>query len=67
MIKWKDTAQSWTDRINEALEYRRRFGREDRWFNLEAMFMNLPGSSADIGPNVIQEMGDSLVSRLGVW
>ena len=66
MIKWKDTVTDWWDRIEEALEYRRTYGREDTWFNLEAMFLNLPHSGADFGPNVIQEMGDTLVSDLGV-
>ena len=66
MIKWKDTATEWWDRIEEALEFRRVYGREDTWFQLEAMFLNLPASGADFGPNVVQEMGDTLVSDLGV-
>ncbi len=66
MIKYKDTAEAWMTRIDEALEFRKTYGIEARWATLEAMFMNLEKSGAEFGPNIIAEMGDALISRLGV-
>jgi len=66
MIKYKDTADAWNERITEALNFRRTHGLEGVWFMLEAMYSNLKNSGAEFGPNIIMEMADAIVSRLGV-
>jgi hypothetical protein len=43
MIKYKHTAEDWMDRIEEALDFRKVYGIEDVWHQLEMMYMNLPG------------------------
>lgn len=53
-------------RINEALDYREVYGLESSWARIEAMYANLPGSTANEGPNIIQEMAEALEARLGV-
>lgn len=63
MIK---TAEEWLVEIDNALEYRRLYGREDKWVSLERSWQNDPGSEAAIGPNLIFGMGDSLLSDLTV-
>tara|TARA_R100000808_G_scaffold23402_1_gene51910 strand:+ start:3251 stop:4966 length:1716 start_codon:yes stop_codon:yes gene_type:complete len=62
----KHTLEDWLVRLDQALEYRRTYGRESEWALLEAMYANLPNSGAENGPNLIEELGDALVSRLGV-
>ncbi len=66
MIRYKDNVEDWRERIEAALDYRRKYASEHAWAQLEVMFQNLPGSGAEIGPNLIYEMGDALLSRLGV-
>ena len=66
MIKYKDTAEDWLARIEAGLEYRRLYGREDWWARLESMYANLENSGADVGPNLIQEMADTLSSNLNI-
>lgn len=66
MIKIKHNLEDWWDRLDQALEYRFTYGHEIDWALLENMYSNLKDSGADAGPNLIQEMGDALVSRLGV-
>ena len=60
------TAQEWLTEIDNALEYRRLYGREDKWISLERSWQNDPRSDAAIGPNLIFGMGDSLLSDLTV-
>lgn len=67
MIKYEDTAEAWNERVSGALEYRREYGREDFWARIEAMYSNLAGSGAEIGPNVIFGMADALTSSLDVY
>jgi len=66
MIKYKDTADAWNERITEALDFRRTYGLENNWFMLEAMYANLKNSGAEFGPNIQMEMADAIVARLGV-
>ena len=66
MIKYKDTPEDWMARIDDGLEFRRLYGREESWARNEAMLLNLPKSGAEIGPNLYQEMSDAVISRLGV-
>ena len=60
------TAEEWLVEIDNALEYRRLYGREDKWDSLEKSYLNDPKSDAAIGPNLIFGMGDSLLSDLTV-
>lgn len=54
----------WVQEINQGLEFRRQFGLEQEWQNLEILFYNLTGSG--LGPNLISSTGDSLLSSLTV-
>lgn len=56
--------QEWREEIDRGLEYRRAFGQEDSWREVEVMFYNLSGSG--LGPNLIVSTGDSLLSTLTV-
>ena len=60
------TAEEWLVDIDNALEYRRQFGCEDKWMDLEKSYLNDPSSDTAIGPNLIYSMGDSLMSALNV-
>ena len=56
--------QEWQVEIENGLEYRRVFGKEDAWTTLEKTYLNDPTSLAAIGPNLIYSMGDALLSSL---
>ena len=58
------TAEEWQTEIENGLEYRRLFAKEDSWDALEATYLNDPNSFSAIGPNLIFSMGDSLLSQL---
>lgn len=58
------TTQEWQTEIENGLEYRRMFAKEESWDILEATYLNDPNSFAAIGPNLIFSMGDSLLSQL---
>jgi hypothetical protein len=60
------TPAEWMTEIDNGLEYRRIFGREESWPELERMYLNDPSSACAIGPNLIFSMGDSLLSALCV-
>lgn len=62
--KSPSTAGEWQTEIENGLEYRRLFGKEDSWDSLEATYLNDPNSFAAIGPNLVYSMGDSLLSQL---
>ena len=55
----------WVDEIDRALEYRKAFGREESWRGNEMNFMHSPASDAALGPNLVFEMGDTLLSATG--
>lgn len=61
----KLTPQDWIDEIDRALVYRRGFAKEERWREIEANYLHSPASSAALGPNLIFEMGDTLLSATG--
>ena len=63
-IKSPFTAEEWQTEIENGLEYRRLFAKEDAWDVLESTYLNDPHSFAAIGPNLIFSMGDSLLSQL---
>jgi len=58
--------EDWMVEIENGLEYRRQFGREDAWHQLEMDFTNDEGGNCNVGSNLIFSMGDSLISSLGV-
>jgi len=59
------TAQEWVDVINYGLEFRKVFGLEDIWSDLEAKFFSI-ATSCDTGPNIISSKGDTMISALSV-
>lgn len=56
----------WAEEINSGLDYRRKFGIEAVWGELESMYYNVHGSMANDGPNIIMSTMDSLLSTLNV-
>jgi hypothetical protein len=58
------TVQQWLDEIEDALDYRDEFAKVDSWGTLEACFYNDQNSYSAVGPNVIYEEGDTLLSSL---
>jgi hypothetical protein len=58
--------EEWSEEIELGLDYRRKFGIEGVWGELEALFYNVHPSQANDGPNVIMSTGDSLLSSLSV-
>lgn len=60
------TPEDWLVEIDNGLEYRKQFGREDAWKQLELDYTNDPNSNCTVGPNLIYSMGDSLLSSLTV-
>lgn len=60
------SAEDWMVEIENALEYRRVFGREDAWHQIELNYLNDPDGDTAAGPNLIFSMGDSLLSDMSV-
>lgn len=60
------TPDEWLVEIDNGLEYRRKFAREDKWDDLERSYLNDASSDTAIGPNLVFSMGDSLMSSLNV-
>lgn len=58
--------REWFDEIQQGLDYRRSYGLEDKWNELDALFSNVHDSQAHEGPNIVASTGDSLVSSLVV-
>jgi len=58
------TVTEWLDELEDALEYRRIYGKEDTWQVLEECFYNDPKSNSAVGPNLIWSEGDALLSSL---
>ncbi len=54
------------DQIEDGLEYRRRFGLEDLWGSMEAIYYNVHESMSNDGPNIFLSQGDSMLSTLTV-
>jgi len=61
----KMSAQDWIDEIDRAIAYRQIYGREAAWRKNEQNFTNDPSSHAAMGPNLVFEMGDTLLSEGG--
>lgn len=58
--------QDWLDEICDGLEYRRRFGLEDKWAEFEAIYYNVHESMMNDGPNIFLSQGDAMLSTLTV-
>lgn len=54
----------WMTEIEHGLEYRKRFGLEELWPDIEATYYNVHESMANDGPNIILSQGDALLSTL---
>lgn len=61
----KLTPTEWMEEIDRGLAYRSLFGREEAWRKDEINYLNDPASHAAIGPNLVFEMGDTLLSSTG--
>ena len=60
------TPQEWIMEIESGLDFRRKFGLEDAWGEIESIYYNVHPSMANDGPNVIMSTGDALLSTLTV-
>lgn len=58
------TPQEWLDHIRDGLEYRRLFGLEDRWGELEAIYYNVHRSMLNDGPNMFLSQGDAMLAQV---
>lgn len=64
-MKKELTVDEWFSEIRSGLEYRKEYGREDVWAELEALFYEAKGLDTSKGPNLINSIGDAIVSHLG--
>lgn len=63
----EDTVESWNTAIDDALEYRKKYGREAFWAQSEAFFYQAHSmQDKNLGPNLVFSTGDSLLSSLCV-
>ncbi len=60
------TVEEWFLEIDQGLDYRRKYGLEDSWSELEALYYNVHQSQASDSPNIIAGTGDSFLSELTV-
>lgn len=58
--------EEWMTEIEQGLDYRRKFGIEGAWGELESIYYNVHPSMANDGPNVIMSTGDAILSSLTV-
>ena len=56
----------WIQEIEHGLEYRRQYGVEDKWGELEAVYYNVHKSMMNDGPNILLSQGDSMLSSITV-
>lgn len=56
----------WIEEIDRGLEYRRVYGLEAQWGQLEAMLYNVDPSQANAGPNIFISTLDALAASLSV-
>jgi len=60
------TPTEWFDELDFGLEYRRRFGLEDKWGKMEAIYYNVDDSRLNDGPNIFLSIGDAMLSTITV-
>jgi hypothetical protein len=56
----------WTEELNAALQFRRKFGLEDKWSELEKLLLGTHISQASAGPNILLSTLDALSASLNV-
>lgn len=61
----KLSAQDWMSEIRRGLAYRKIYAMEDAWRKNEMNYLNNPASHASRGPNLVFEMGDTILSATG--
>lgn len=62
----EDNVTTWTEQLNDAMKYRRQFGLEDKWSELEAMLYGVHKTMMNAGPNIFLSTLDALASSLNV-
>lgn len=60
------TPSEWLEEIDKGLKYRRLWGLEDYWGEVEALTYNVDKSQANSGPNIMISTMDGLCSSLNV-
>lgn len=60
------SVEDWACEIDDGLKFRREYGLEEYWSELESLFYQVHPSNASEGPNLIASTGDALVSQLAV-
>lgn len=60
------TPSDWLAEIEHGIAYRREYGIEDFWPDLEDLFFNVHASQMHQGPNILMTTGDALMSSLNV-
>ncbi len=58
------TSSEWFDELILGMDFRKRYGLETAWNELEGMYYNMPETAVDKGPNIIASQGDSLLSQI---
>lgn len=58
--------EEWLQEIEYGLQYRQKFGIEQLWGTMEAIYYNVHPSMANDGPNIFLSQGDSMLSMLTV-
>ena len=56
----------WFTELDRALEYRRKYGLEDKWHELEGLMYSVHPSQNHSAPNIIMETGDAILSAMSV-
>ena len=63
----KLTAVQWLSEIEDGLEYRKRYGKENAWASIENTFYSVDQEDRRAaGPNLIASTGDSMLSSLSM-
>ena len=56
----------WMDEVDRGLDFRKEFGKEEHWHELEQIFYLNHPSQDHSAPNIITSQGDALLSMLSV-
>jgi hypothetical protein len=56
----------WLEEIEDGLDYRRRFGLEDKWGEIESIYYNTHKSMMNDGANLFLSQGDAMLSMITV-
>lgn len=60
------TPEQWWKELEQGLEYRRRFGVEEKWGEFESIYYNVHHSMLNDGPNIFLSQGDAMLSMITV-